>query len=63
MCFADQRVVDGLTRLLDELTRVDGTAITRYRTFALTLPSARMADLDRVLRVSDRWDVLGDVAG
>ncbi|HWO65887.1 MAG TPA: S8 family serine peptidase [Umezawaea sp.] len=49
-------VADGLSRLLDELARAGSaalrTAITRYRTFALTLPGARMSDLDRVLRVS-----------
>jgi subtilisin family serine protease len=49
-------VADGLARLLDELARAGGpalrAAIVQHRTFALALPGARMADLDRVLRVS-----------
>ncbi|MGB3443742.1 MAG: S8 family serine peptidase [Actinophytocola sp.] len=49
-------VADGLARLLDELARAGSAAlraaIVRYRTFVLTLPGARLADLDRVLRVS-----------
>jgi hypothetical protein len=49
-------VADGLARLLDELAHAGSpalrTAIVRHRTFALTLPGARLADLDRLLRVS-----------
>jgi hypothetical protein len=49
-------VADGLARLLDELARAGSAAlraaIVQYRTFALALPGARLADLDRVPRVS-----------